>query len=516
MSEPSGTRVGDAERQQVIDLLREATSDGRLTLDEFAERAGEVFGARTRHDLDRVVADLPPGVRPEPGTAATAPASTAPRATPPTAPGAPQAPEPPQAPAAPADRTPRSAGRRRFVAIMGDSRPRGRWRAAERITAFAFWGGVTIDLRGALIDSPTLDITAWAIMGGVNVIVPEGIPVELDGFVLMGGAQDYTRNARPIDGAPLIRVRARGLWGGVTAKTRRERGDRSRDRDAADPQRDYDEDEYDDRDRHGYGHGHRHRHGRAPFAVPHVPQVKVPPIPPVPLPSMSLDDLIPPILGQRQSREHSRAPRSDSDTEPRSRAQSQAGPDTDSRHDPRADPVAPAAAAAGIGGTLTVLVTDICRSTEIAARLGDQRWLGVIQAHNALVREQIHRHHGTEVKVQGDGFLITFTSARQAVLAAIAIQRAMAEYRHAHAEHQIEVRAGIHTGEVVEDQGDVIGQNVVVAVRIADVAGPGEILVSSLTKDLTEAGGDLAFDDGREASLKGVSRAWRVHGVAWH
>jgi adenylate cyclase len=162
-----------------------------------------------------------------------------------------------------------------------------------------------------------------------------------------------------------------------------------------------------------------------------------------------------------------------------------------------------------------VLVTDICKSTEIASRLGDQRWLGVLQTHNALIREQIHRHHGTEVKAQGDGFLVTFTSARQAVLAAIAIQRAMAEFRRAHPDNPIDVRVGVHTGEVVEDHGDVIGQNVILAVRIADAAAPGEILVSSLTKDLTDAGGDLGYDDGREAELKGVSRAWRLHAVAW-
>jgi class 3 adenylate cyclase len=450
MTDPEGTRVGDAERQRVIDALSRATGDGRLTLDEFAERAGEVFAARTRDELDRAVRDLP----------VEAPSTT---------------PAPTPAPAA--DRAEGRPGRRRFVAIMGGSRSRGRWRAAESITAFAFWGGVTIDLRKALIESPTLDITAWAIMGGVDVIVPEGIPVELDGFVLMGGASDHTRSGRQIDGAPLVRVRARGLWGGVTAWTRRERG----------------------KDRHGLRHASGHE-----IPMPQMPHM--PPMPPMPrLPDgRSVEDLIPPMPGR--TREPAPAP---TKAQGPTGSMRQTEPATPTPTTPATTPTAPTPSP-----TLTVLVTDICKSSEFASRLGDQRWLGVLQAHNALVREQIHRHHGTEVKAQGDGFLVTFTSARQAVLAAIAIQRAIAEYRRAHAE-QLELRIGVHTGEVVEDHGDVIGQNVILAVRIADAAAPGEILVSSLTKDLTDAGGDLGYDDGREAELKGVARVWRLHGVTW-
>jgi class 3 adenylate cyclase len=502
MADPEGTRIGDAERQQMIDLLSKATGEGRLTLDEFADRAGEVYAARTRDELDRVVADLPAAVR-----RPTEPAGRTPR------------PGESESPAAGV----RPGGRRRFVAVMGGSRPRGRWRASEQITAFAFWGGVTLDLRQALIESSTLDITAWAIMGGVTVIVPEGIPVELDGFVLMGGASDHTRPGRPIEGAPTVRIRARGFWGGVTAFTRRERGSRGSGSS---------EGEWFDaltkKDRLRVRHATRH-------GVPSPPMPPTPPMSPMPrLPGgRSLDDLIPPMPweGRDRDREPARARAdghaADADTQAASAPASQgvtgsmrdtgpATPTSTAAGDAAArEPISASPSAGPGGGTLTLLVTDICRSTEMASRLGDQRWLGVLQTHNALVRDQIHRHHGTEVKAQGDGFLVTFTSARQAVLAAIGIQRAMAEYRRAHPEHQVEVRVGIHTGEVVEDHGDVIGQNVILAVRIADAAAPGEILVSSLTKDLTDAGGDLGYDEGREAELKGVSRAWRVHAVAW-
>jgi class 3 adenylate cyclase len=511
MTDPEGTRIGDAERQQVIDALSRATGEGRLTLDEFAERAGEVFAARTRDELDEVVRDLPA----EAGWPGEAPSGPAP-ATAPT-PGSAGAPDVP-----PADGG-RPGGRRRFVAVMGGSRPRGRWRAAERITAFAFWGGVTIDLRQALIESPTLDITAWAIMGGVNVIVPEGIPVELDGFVLMGGASDHTRPGRPIDGAPLVRVRARGMWGGVTAWTRRERNRGE----PPDPGEIGDVGDWYEslrgKDRHRVRHAMRHGAPLPPMPqTPPMPQM--PPMPRLP-DGRSIEDMIPPMPGQTREREPARAPdKTPTKAQGPTGSMRETGPATPTATtaggaaatEPRPEPAVEAAVGRPPGGgTLTVLVTDICKSTEIAGRLGDQRWFGVLQAHNALVREQVHRHHGTEVKAQGDGFLVTFTSARQAVLAAIAVQRAMAEYRRAHTEHQIELRVGIHTGEVVEDDGDVIGQNVILAVRIADAAGPGEILVSSLTKDLTDAGGDLGYDDGREAELKGVARAWRLHAVTW-
>lgn len=167
------------------------------------------------------------------------------------------------------------------------------------------------------------------------------------------------------------------------------------------------------------------------------------------------------------------------------------------------------------GQVLTMLVSDIVDSTLSAVQMGDQRWMGILATHDALFREQVRRHHGTEVKHQGDGFLVTFTSARQAVLAGIAIQRAMASHRRAFPENDLHVRLGIHTGEVVEDDGDIFGANVITAVRIADVARPDEVLVSGLTRDLTDSAGDLAFDEGREAALKGLARPSRVFAAAW-
>jgi eukaryotic-like serine/threonine-protein kinase len=167
------------------------------------------------------------------------------------------------------------------------------------------------------------------------------------------------------------------------------------------------------------------------------------------------------------------------------------------------------------GHTVTLLFTDIVDSTGLAERLGDQRWYGVLRAHNAIVREQIARHDGQEIKAQGDGFMVAFRSARRALLAAIDIQRALQGYRRGHPDMPVHARVGLHTGEVVADDGDLYGRNVILAARITAAAESDEVLASSLTKQLAEAGGDLGFGPQRQISLKGLSDAWGVHTVEW-
>jgi class 3 adenylate cyclase len=482
--ESGDVRIGDDDRQRVIDALSRHTGKGRLTLDEFAELAGRVYAARTRRDLDEVLAGLPDDMDIGPPTAArevaTGPAggagSVAPPATTPVAP------------------------RRRFVAIMGSAGARGRWRAPGRITAFAFWGSVKVDLRQAVIDERVVEVTAWAIMGSVDVVVPDGIPVDLDGMVLMGGTSDHTRRSEvpPLPHAPLIRVHARGLWGGVTARTSRRRSRSS-------------------------GHKHRHTHDHdlvSGYLDGHIddlresaraalrsleartdggrwsqrPSPPRPPGPPGP-PGAPIDlrDFLPRFLTEERT----------------------AAPDQRSNGQTASASARPADDARLPRGTLTILVTDMVGSTELAEQLGDTRWWEILQAHNALVRAQIENHGGIEVKAQGDGFLVVFASARQAILAAVAVQQAAARHRAENPSQRIELRIGLHTGETVESDGDVFGQNVILAVRIADAAAPGDVLVSGLTHDLTAAAGDLRFSPGEEVSLKGFSVPWRVHRVAW-
>ena len=164
-------------------------------------------------------------------------------------------------------------------------------------------------------------------------------------------------------------------------------------------------------------------------------------------------------------------------------------------------------------GTVTILFSDIESHTAINERLGDQRWMELLREHNALVREQIQSHDGYEVKTEGDGFMVAFGSARKAVQCAIAVQRAFAKRNDA-TDEPVLVRIGLHTGEPVQENNDFYGTQVTQAARIGNEANGGEILVSALLKELTEASGDIAFRDGREVELKDLG-SQQVFGVAW-
>jgi class 3 adenylate cyclase/tetratricopeptide (TPR) repeat protein len=166
-------------------------------------------------------------------------------------------------------------------------------------------------------------------------------------------------------------------------------------------------------------------------------------------------------------------------------------------------------------GTVTILFSDIERSTELNERVGDRRFIGLLREHNTIVRDQVHAHGGFEVKSQGDGFMIAFSSARRGLDCAIAIQRALAARIEEGAEEPIRVRMGLHTGEAIRERDDFFGRNVVLAARIAAQAHGGEILVSSLLRDLTESAGDVAFGEPRELDLKGLSGTHVVHSVEW-
>jgi class 3 adenylate cyclase len=173
------------------------------------------------------------------------------------------------------------------------------------------------------------------------------------------------------------------------------------------------------------------------------------------------------------------------------------------------------ATATAADGTVTIMFSDIVGSTAMTERLGDRRWIEVLREHNRVIRDEVSAHDGFEVKSQGDGFMVAFASASRAVECAAAIQRAFASRAEEAPEEAILVRIGLHTGEAIRERDDFFGRNVILAARIAAQAGAGEVLVSSLLKELTEADSDVRFGDARELSLKGLSGTYTVHAVEW-
>ncbi|MBA2449665.1 MAG: adenylate/guanylate cyclase domain-containing protein [Chloroflexi bacterium] len=153
----------------------------------------------------------------------------------------------------------------------------------------------------------------------------------------------------------------------------------------------------------------------------------------------------------------------------------------------------------------TVLFTDIVGSTKRAADLGDRRWRDLLDRHHVQVRRELVRFRGREVKTAGDGFLATFDGPARAIHCAGAIGAAVRQLG-------LEIRAGLHTGEVELIGDDVGGIAVHIGARVAAEAGPGEILVSSTVKDLV-AGSGIRFDDRNTHALRGIPGEWRLFAV---
>ena len=156
----------------------------------------------------------------------------------------------------------------------------------------------------------------------------------------------------------------------------------------------------------------------------------------------------------------------------------------------------------------TVLFTDIVDSTRRAAEVGDRAWRALLDAHNAVVRAQLSRYRGREVKTTGDGFLAIFDGPQRAIRCAISIGEAVQALG-------IEVRAGLHTGECELREGDLGGIAVHIGARVCDLAGPGEVLVSGTLRDLV-VGSGLKFDEHGVHELKGVPGEWRLFAVGTH
>jgi class 3 adenylate cyclase len=151
----------------------------------------------------------------------------------------------------------------------------------------------------------------------------------------------------------------------------------------------------------------------------------------------------------------------------------------------------------------TIVFTDIVGSTQRAAALGDDRWRDLLDNHDAIVRHELDRFGGREINTAGDGFVATFTSPSAAIACADAIVDAVRVLG-------IEVRVGIHAGEVEVRGADVAGMAMHIAARVAALAGPSEVLVSSTMRDIV-TGSRRTFAERGERELEGVPGQWRLY-----
>jgi DNA-binding NarL/FixJ family response regulator len=154
----------------------------------------------------------------------------------------------------------------------------------------------------------------------------------------------------------------------------------------------------------------------------------------------------------------------------------------------------------------TVMFSDIVSSTERAAAIGDRRWRELLDRHDELIRGELARHGGRAIKATGDGFLALFDGPARAIRCSVAIRQALEA-------EGVEVRIGLHSGEVELRGEDVGGIAVNLGARVAATAAPGEIVVSSTVRDLV-AGSGITFVDRGEHDLKGMPDPWRLFAIA--
>jgi hypothetical protein len=190
-ADPRAMRVSDADRDRVADVLREAVGQGRITFEELDERLGLVYSARTYADLETVTRDLPgPGAVMPPGTWSAG---------------------------YPPDRIGGSPGTNYSLAIMSGARRRGTWVVPRTYVAVAIMGSVQLDLRQARFSEPEVTIQAYTVMGGIEIIVPEDIEVDVGGIGIMAGF-DHSANGEGIPGAPRLKVTGLALMGAVDVR----------------------------------------------------------------------------------------------------------------------------------------------------------------------------------------------------------------------------------------------------------------------------------------------------------
>jgi Domain of unknown function (DUF1707)/Cell wall-active antibiotics response 4TMS YvqF len=175
-------RASDAEREAAVERLRDASVEGRLTLAELTERTEAAYLAQTHAELAQITADLPAGAA---------------------------------RPAFPETSAPKGKARKWFVAVMGDTKRRGKWRIDQEIGVVCVMGDVVLDLREAEVRTNEVDIVATSVMGDIKIIVPDGVDVELTGMSIMGDKKVKVVEAPPGQNVPVVRVRGYAIMGDI-------------------------------------------------------------------------------------------------------------------------------------------------------------------------------------------------------------------------------------------------------------------------------------------------------------
>jgi class 3 adenylate cyclase len=173
-----------------------------------------------------------------------------------------------------------------------------------------------------------------------------------------------------------------------------------------------------------------------------------------------------------------------------------------------------AAAQAAPSGLVTILFTDMVDSTALTQRLGDAKAQELVRTHNAIVRDALKAHSGSEIKHTGDGIMASFATASAALECAVAIQRAVAAHVEEHPETPLGVHIGLNAGEPVAEEKDLFGTAVQLARRICDRAEPGQILAPIVVRELV-AGKGFLFADIGESELRGFEDPVRLYEVRW-
>ena len=183
------TRASDDDRIQVAQLLSEAASHGRLTIDEYETRLNKAYAAKSYDQLDRLTYDLPEAIEYRRGKTRPAPSTM-------------------------------------LLAILSGFERRGRWYVPGRMTTFTLFGGGTLDLRYADFTCSDVEIHAYSILGGQTILLPPEVNVEIQGHGVMGGF-DHQVEGSGVPGAPKVTIKGFSLWGGVGIKRRKRTADNS-------------------------------------------------------------------------------------------------------------------------------------------------------------------------------------------------------------------------------------------------------------------------------------------------